>query len=138
VKLVLDTNILISALINKKGPPGSLYEQWGQKYQLITSEFQIEELTRIISYPKLTKLIQPNDSDTLLIRLYSKAIIVSQLQDINDSPDPDDNKIIATAIAGEANYLVSGDKAHLLLLQQVQNIQIVSASHMLSILTAEK
>ena len=60
--------------------------------------------------------------------LYNFASIVDELLIITLSPDPDDNVILATAIKGEADYLVTGDKQDLLALKSVQNTQIISAS----------
>ncbi len=49
------------------------------------------------------------------------------IPDVSYSPDPDDNKIIATAIAGHTNYIVTGDKRDLLALDTVENINIITA-----------
>ena len=60
-------------------------------------------------------------------RLQKRAIVIRNLPRVNYSPDPDDNPIIATAIAGEASYVVSGDKGDLLVLDKVQGVQIITA-----------
>ena len=53
-------------------------------------------------------------------------IVVEDLPSIDLSPDPDDNFIIATAVAGEAQYIVSGDKSDLQALKKVQGIRILT------------
>lgn len=55
------------------------------------------------------------------------AALVEDIPEVDISPDPDDNFIIATALAGEANYIVSGDKRHLLSLGAVREIPIITA-----------
>jgi predicted nucleic acid-binding protein len=58
--------------------------------------------------------------------LDSMAIMVADLVPVEALPDPDDNWIIANAIAGEADMIVSGDKSDLLTLDSVQSIEIVT------------
>ena len=70
----------------------------------------------------------------MLDGLYRRAEIVGDLPVVVLSPDPDDNKIIATAVAEHANYLVSDDKADLLSLSTAHDIPIVTARHMSDIL----
>jgi predicted nucleic acid-binding protein len=52
---------------------------------------------------------------------------LQELPNVELSPDPDDNPILATAIAGGADYLVTGDKRDLLSLGKVEAVQIVTA-----------
>ncbi len=127
MKLVLDTNILISALLTKNTPPDQLYQEWVRgRFDLVSSNWQLEEIKRVLGYAKLRPLIKENEASLLIENLDSMAIMVSELVPIEVSPDPDDNWIIATAIAGEADMIVSGDKSDLLALGSVQSIQIVT------------
>jgi putative PIN family toxin of toxin-antitoxin system len=96
---------------------------------------QLSELTRVLKYPKLKPYISQTDARELLRGLRMNADIVrTSLPTVHHSPDPDDNKIIATAIAGEAHYLVTGDKNDLLHLECIGKLQIISASHAVKIL----
>ena len=63
----------------------------------------------------------------------SMAVVLSELTVIQASPDPDDDFIIATAIIGGADLLVTGDQADLLSLQKVASLRIIGASHALSL-----
>ena len=135
MRIVLDTGIFVSALITKETPPDLLYRSWQKKkFDLITSEAQLEEVERVLAYKKLERFINKMEAQFLLDSLHRIAIIKSHLPDIDLSRDPDDNKIIATAIAGEAHYLVSGDKADLLSLKTVNNIPVVTARQMVEVL----
>jgi predicted nucleic acid-binding protein len=58
--------------------------------------------------------------------LSSKAIVLDDLSPVDHSPDPDDNFILAAAVAAKADLIVSGDKNHVLDLGEVEGIPIVS------------
>ena len=128
VKIVLDTNVLVSALITKDTPPDQLYQAWrGWVFDLVTSRDQINELERVLGYKHLEKLILPAEADILLANIDTAALIVDVLPIVNLSPDPNDNQIIATAIAGKADYIVTGDKKDLLALKEAEGISIITA-----------
>ena len=104
-----------------------LYMAWRKGlFSLITSQAQLEEIERVLSYKKLSRYIKKQEATSLINTLDTLAEIVIDIPEVDVSPDPDDNKIIATAIAGEADYLISGDKTDLLSLKMVQNIPILS------------
>jgi putative PIN family toxin of toxin-antitoxin system len=135
VIIVLDTSVLISTLISKGTPPQQLYLHWLEDvFELVTSEAQLTEYTRVIQYKRLQKYISVPEAQSLLGHLRRKARVLDVLPDVDLSPDPDDNPILATAIAGEADYLVSGDKENLLSLGEVEGIPIITARTALDLL----
>ena len=105
MRVVLDTNILISALISAGGWPDRLYQAWrtGQ-FDLISSE------------------------DRLL------AVLATHLPKIDVSPDPADNFLLAMAQVGHADYLVTRDKDDLLALGRHKNTRIIPVSQMIEFL----
>lgn len=129
VVIVLDTSVLISALISQGTPPQQLYLKWMEGvFRLLTSTAQVEEFTRVIEYDRLKKYIRSHtEAREMLQTLQEDAEILQELPDVNISPDPDDNAILATAIAGKADYLVSGDKGDLLGLGEIEGVPIVTA-----------
>ena len=128
VRIVLDTNILISALISPGATPDLLIHYWESgAFTLVTSHPQLDELSRVLAYEKLAPFLRPFQSQRLLERIAHAAAIASDLPKLTVSPDPDDNAIIATAIAGKADLIVTGDKRGLLALGSVQGIPIVTA-----------
>jgi len=128
VRLVLDTNILVSGLLSPKGPPGALVAAWLElRFALVTSAEQVEELRRVLAYKKLRPLISIEQARDFVSNLEVLAEIVGDLPEIELSPDPDDNVILATAVAGGAHAVVSGDKAHMLALRAVEGIPIITA-----------
>lgn len=125
------------ALITKKNPPGQLVSFWLEnKFTLVTSQQQLEEIKRVLNYEHLLALIKPIQIRDFLNNIEGKAFICKKaLPFINDSPDPDDNIIIATAVVGQANFIVSGDKRDMLFLNQVKGIRIVTARQTLVLLS---
>jgi len=138
-QIVLDTNILISSLISKKSSPYLLYQGWRKgQFTLITSEEQLKELKQVLQYPKLRKFINQDEAAIMVSALYEFTVTVADLPEVNYSQDSDDNLIIATAIAGKADLIVTGDKGDLLALKTVENIAIITASNAVSIIGIEK
>jgi len=128
LRVVLDTGILLAALITSDTPPDLIYRAWRKKaFELITSEWQLEELRRVSRYPKLRKYLKPAEVGTLVNGLRRQATLLHELPKLDISPDPDDNPILATATAGLADYLVTGDKRDLLSLEKVEAVQIITA-----------
>ena len=124
----LDTGSLLAALITSGTPPDLIYRAWRKKaFELVTSEWQLDELRRVSRYPKLRKYLKPAEAGTLVNGLRHQATVLQELPNVELSPDPDDNPILATAIAGGADYLVTGDKRDLLSLGKVEAVHIVTA-----------
>ena len=76
----------------------------------------------------LRSCIRPEEARDLLDNFEAVGEVVIQVPEVNASPDPDDNPILATAIAGRADLIVSGDKKHMLALGDIDGIPIVSAA----------
>lgn len=128
MRIVLDTNILVSALISGEGPPGQVLAAIRrERITLVTSAFQIEELRSVLRRDRLKPYIRPEEAADLLYHLEAVCAVTSELPEVSLSPDPADNPILATAIAGEADLIVSGDKGDMLALERVEGIPIVSA-----------
>jgi putative PIN family toxin of toxin-antitoxin system len=135
VRIVLDTGIFVSALISKNTPPDMLYSAWRkQRFNLITSDTQLEEIERVFCYKKLERFIKKKEAMLMLDTIGSVAEILVDLPTVDLSPDPNDNMIIATALKGRVDYLVSGDKKDLLLLETVHTIPIITARNAVSYL----
>ncbi len=60
--------------------------------------------------------------------------MIECLPRVDDSPDPDDNNVLATAIAGGAHYLVTGDKTDLQTLEKVQSVRILTVREFMEIM----
>src|ERR1017187_3275740 len=98
MRLILDTNILISALITVGGLANRLWEAWRTtRFTLITSDEQFEEFRRVTRYPRLRGYIHPADAGTMLNELRDRAIVLSDLPAVEASSDPADNFLLAMA-----------------------------------------
>jgi putative PIN family toxin of toxin-antitoxin system len=132
-RVVADTNILISALIFG-GLPGSLLAlAFLRSFQLVTSPVLLDELDETL---RLKFGLSEGDADQARARLEGTALVVRPemiLKVVND--DPDDDRILECALAGEADYIVSGDK-HLLKLGSYQGISIVTAREFMNAIEA--
>jgi uncharacterized protein len=128
VRIVLDTNVLIAALITKGTPPDRLYQAWLEgEVELVTSTAQLAEVTAVLARPRLQRYLDADEAAAVVENLDTRALILDALPDVDLSPDPRDNPILAAAIAGKADLIVSGDKKHMLALGEVEGIPIVTA-----------
>ena len=135
MRVVLDTNILISALITKGTSPDKLYQAWRQgEIDLVTSIAQIRELTDVLARDRLPKFLHADEATALVENIGTRAVILDELPTVSLSPDPMDNQILATAIAGEVDLIVSGDKKDILALREAGSIPIVTARMALELL----
>ena len=135
MRVVLDTGLLIAALITKDTPPDQIYQAWRKRrFELVTSQWQLDEFRRVSRYPKLRKYLKPIEAGNLINGLRYQARLLEELPDADLSEDPDDNPLLAMAIAGEADYLVSGDKRNVLALKKVGKARIITARRFLTIL----
>jgi putative PIN family toxin of toxin-antitoxin system len=131
MKVVLDTNVLISALI-KAGKPRDLFNKLAKDKQIVLSRAILEEFLDVIEDPKIAKYTSEKDVTAFLNTLKNAARVVqvkSKFKTINE--DPDDDIIIQTAYDSEADYIISGDR-HLLLLKQFKGIRILTVDEMLN------
>lgn len=122
MKVVLDTNILISGIGRPEGAPGQIVSAWLEgKFDLVVSEASLEEFRRVLLYPKVRKLLMQAGLSDDDLRDYvdimrMKAITVSTdnvLLPIAPS-DPKDTHVLEALVASGAEFLVTGDKKHLL------------------------
>ena len=126
MRLVLDTNVVLSGLL-WKGVPGRLLFTEDKDVQLFTSVPLIQELTGILSRSKFhMKLSASSLSVSDLIDAYVELTeVVIPVRTPRLAPDPDDDVVIGTALAANANFLVTGDNG-LLSVQSFDGGRIVS------------
>lgn len=132
MRLVLDTNILISGLISPASgkPPGLLLDAAREeRIVIVTSLDQLAEFDDVVARPHLQKYLRPGVVGDFREAIDVLATIVpGPLPVVTESPDPKDNMILATALAGNAEVIVSGDKRHVLSLGKFGGIAIVTAA----------
>jgi putative PIN family toxin of toxin-antitoxin system len=128
MRVVLDTNILVSALLIQAGNPAAIYLAWQEgQFTLLTCAEQLDELRATLRKPAIAERIKPYKAGGLVNEMKKLADNVKALPSVRRSPDPTDDFLLALSEAGTADYLVTGDKAGLLALDQHKGTRIVSA-----------
>jgi putative PIN family toxin of toxin-antitoxin system len=135
VRIVLDTNLLISALISEKGAPARLIDAWDdERFLLVSSEEQLEELKIVCRRPQLAPFIERSNVGRFINHVRAEALILDKLAKIDRSADPADNFLLAMVEAGGVDYLVSGDRRGVLALKEHGSAHILTAREMLAVL----
>ena len=129
MRVVLDTNVLLSALISPRGSPDTIYRAWrAAKFELMTSLPQLDELRRASRYPKFQNILQPHRVGTMINNLQRATVLEVASTDLALN-DPDDIFLAAIAITGDADYLVTGDgRAGLLQMGNIGRTRILTPS----------
>ena len=112
MRVVLDTNVLLSALLSPHGLSDALYRAWQKdRFDLVTSATQIDELRRASRYAKFKDVLQPHHVGTM-VNNTRRSIMLDALPSLPEGievNDPNDAFLLSMALAGEADYLVTGD-----------------------------
>jgi len=141
-KAVLDTTVLVSALLNLN-PGGVSYEllrlaKQGT-FELFISDDILEETAETLHYPRLRERYAYADADIIAFcqDLALIGTVIGDVPIVRVVRDPDDDKIIACAVAADADYLVTRDK-DLLTLKEHEGICIISPEMFLRILRGQQ
>lgn len=130
MRVVLDTNVLISALLSPGGVPAVVYNAWIEgRFTLLTSRAQLAELKTTLRKPGLKAYVTRADAGKLVNELQLFAAIVEKTPRVRRSADATDDFLLELAEGGDADYLVTGDKAGLLSLERHGKTRIVSATY---------
>lgn len=128
MRVVLDTNIIVSALITPAGKPSAIIDAWlDGKFTLLTCATQVDELRATLQKPRMAELVRPHKAGRLVNQVKKLAEDIAPLQRVERSPDPTDDFLLALSEGGKADYLVTGDKGDLLVLDRHKQTRIVSA-----------
>jgi putative PIN family toxin of toxin-antitoxin system len=135
--VVLDTNVIISAVLSPAGTVAEIINQWEQEaFAVATSAALIEELRRALTYERVRKFIKLTAEELeRLLRFYARTAVVveSEITLAVVQEDPDDNRVLECALASQASYIVTGD-GHLLELEEFDGITILSPAGFLTLL----
>ena len=130
IKICLDTNIFVSALLFGGQPEEILFMARDKKIELIVSPAILDELKVVLiekfAYSEL-------DVKKMLEAVASISTIIVPKRRIHKIKYNPDNRILETSIEGKVDYIVTGDKKHLLLLKNFQDIPIVTCAQFLKL-----
>ncbi len=128
MRVVLDTNIRISALTVQVGTPAAIYRAWQEgNFTLLTCTEHLDELRATLRKPAIAARIKPYNAGGLVNELKELAETIGSLPPVKRSRDPADDFLLALSEAGKADYLVTGDKSGLLALDRHKTTRILSA-----------
>jgi putative PIN family toxin of toxin-antitoxin system len=129
IRAVLDANIYVSAAVRAEGPPGQIIQRFlrSDAFEIVMSQAILEEVLRALNYPKVRKYIRQGLDPELW---FEDIVVLSHLvagtyECAGASKDADDNKYLAAAIEGRAQFVVAGD-SDLLDLKEYDGIRVVS------------
>jgi len=128
VRVILDTNLLLSALMRRNSVPARLVQAWlGDRFTLLTHEIQLDEFRDTSRRDRLRTRILRAEAGKLVNQVRKRADIIDHLPNVHRSIDPKDDFLLALCEAGRADYLVTGDKTGLLVLRTHAGTTILTA-----------
>ena len=140
IQIVLDTNVIISAIVNPDGSPGKILEQvFDQEVSLCLSPPMIDEIRRVLRYPKIVNSLKQKGRTVELEEEHIDKIVeiarvtTGQVTIKPTATDPDDDMFLECAIEANADYIISGDK-HLKDLGNFQGVPILTPRAFLDML----
>jgi uncharacterized protein len=140
IAAVLDSNVLVSAAIKASGIPAQIIAQAEERFVWLTSEYILGESAAVLGrkhiQTKFPQRVTAARRQEFLGEVRRAAVVVEVKTSVSASSDVKDNPVLASAVDASAQYLVTGDR-HLLKLRTYQEIQIVTPSEFLQILSAQ-
>jgi uncharacterized protein len=134
-KVVLDTNIFISGLLSKNGAPTQVLDAWkAKRYILVISPFIIQEICDTLQSVHIQnkyKIVKEDISVLVSLFEHDAFLVISEADTAGMIPHgTSDEQILACAIDGRADFIVSGDH-HLIDLENFQNVPIITPQRLL-------
>ncbi len=137
MRVVLDANIFISSIISTKGNPAKIMDKWlAGEFELLISQPMIDEIIRVTGYERILKKypLIPANRDKLIKLLNKNGVSVEpEISLTIIEADKSDNRYFECAIAGGAQYIVSGDR-HLLDVGQYAGIRVLTPAVFITLL----
>lgn len=135
MKVILDTNIVISGILTPGGPPGKIVDLWiDGKIIVVVCQALIDEYFEVLLRPKFKKAgttIERQDLLMGLLELENSIFVYPRKRLCVISDDTEDNRVLECAVEGEVDYIISGDE-HLLALKKFQGIFTISPAEFLA------
>jgi putative PIN family toxin of toxin-antitoxin system len=138
IRAVVDTNVVVSGILNRAGVPAAVLRAAGLRYELVWTPSIAVECRRILDLPRIQRRLKGRETQArqVLARLATIATMVSAdlLGDVRVvESDPDDDVLFAAALAAGARTIVSGDAA-VLAVGSFAGVMVVNAAEFLATL----
>lgn len=128
---VLDTNVLISALLIKNSPAIQVIETIEKLGIILYSEITFLELEQVLNRRKFKKYFTEEQKQTFIVKLVETSELIEITENITSCRDPKDNKFLELAVSGKADFIITGDR-DLLVLNPFRNIEIITINEFLT------
>ena len=115
MRIVLDVNVLVSAILTPGGEAEAIRNQVEDRFVLLVSEYLLDELDRVLHYPRIRSAFSHLSDDDIaryLTSLRDRSDVVTVKSNVDACSDPDDNPILALAVDGRADCLVTRNLSH--------------------------
>ena len=147
MRVVIDANVYVSALISSRGAPARIVDRWlSGEFDVLISKPILDEIVRVTAYEKLQKYARLHENREEFVKLLSEQAILVEpgetltVVEVDEADYPPDNReynrYVECAVAGDAQYLVSGDP-HLLDVGEYRGIRFVSPATFDALLESE-
>jgi uncharacterized protein len=137
IRAVLDTNTIISGIGWTGSPQKILDAAIAGHFVLLTSPALLEEVRRVLAYPRLRILPQARVQEILSLLPLAAHVVEPEEKIAIIRHDPEDNRVLECALSGEASHIVSGDE-HLLALKRFRTIPIMKPADFLKVLRQQR
>ncbi|MBI3998019.1 MAG: putative toxin-antitoxin system toxin component, PIN family [Armatimonadetes bacterium] len=140
LRAVLDVNVLVAGTITPKGAPGEILRQWqAGAFTLVTCEHIIRTYEAVLARPKIMSTYRGITAETIAVsgtalRAFAEVVAITSPTPRVVRDEPDDDIVLYCAVTGQADYVVTGDRDHLLPLGEHQGIAIVTPAGFVEIL----
>ena len=138
MRVILDTNILLSALLSASGAPAKLLDAWERKrFTLVACEELVAELREVADRPFFRARLRESTVELLAAGIRDFSLFCLDVPLDRLGPDPKDSYLLALADLSRARFLVTGDK-QLLSLKHHKSTRLITPAAMIEILNAEE
>lgn len=138
MRLILDTNILLSALLSPLGAPAKLLDAWERNsFTLVTCDALIAEFREVAGRPFFRARLRASAAELIAADLRECSFFYPDLPSGPVAPDPKDSYLLALAEASQAEFLVTGDK-ELLSLKEHKSTRMITPATTIEILEQDE
>jgi len=132
MRIVIDTNLYISALINDNSRKRLDFFLANEAFEILVSDALLQELIEVANRAKFRKYVSAIQTETFIQLMMERATFIETVSEVKVSPDPKDDFLLVLCLDGKADYLLTGNKIDLLDLKRFHQTQIITLSTFLA------
>ena len=136
MRYVLDTNVIVSALLFENGKPAHALRHALANGEVLLSLELLEELNEVLGRERFNRYVTSEEREEFLGVLVERAVLVEITENVQECRDPKDDKVLELALNGEAHCIISGDR-DLLVLHPFRGVVVTTADEFLRMIEPE-